>query len=334
MPDASGTRPSWFRRARLTALSFQANFTNWDNAGNTPGWCLFMSDLTLDDVGPSIDCDSIAMTIQRRRHIASIGDTVSFSYDGPDDDVVTIGDLRRRHHRPDGHPLSRRGRRRVDGCRCEVKEGRIDDDDYASSTSRAYDALGNHYDCSAGPISVDNQPPTMDCDNAWLRLWDYNDNVTSPTRVVNVGDNLTAIYWDEDGDVVRVTADFSNYYDTEMVYEMVSEFTFGPPEKWGYRVDPVPDGHIDEPAGGIGTKVLMTAYDDAGNMTSDWFCPMWYNENLTTGNDAWLYAHQRSLQLRACRSIPSGPRLCRRTRSRSSCLRPRTRSPTWATGCA
>ena len=273
----------------VDGAQLQAKFTNWDNAGNTPGWCLFMSDLTLDNVGPAIDCDSVAITVSGADTIAAIGDTIFFSYDGPDDGVATIGvDVSGVTALMDTLYLTHEGDAWTGWV--VVQEGTLDDESTYFGV-KAFDGLGNTYSCSAGPISVDNEPPTMACGNAWLRLWDYNDNVTSPTRVVNTGDNLTAIYWDEDGDIERVTADFSNYYGTEMVYEMVSEFAFGPPEKWGYRVDPIPDGTIDEPAGGIGTKVLVTAYDDAGNVTSEWLCPMWYNESFTIGGDNWLYNH-------------------------------------------
>jgi hypothetical protein len=263
----------------VDGAQLQADFTNWDDAGNTPGWCTFMSDLTLDNVGPSIDCDSVAIMISGADTIAAIGDTIHFSYDGPDDDVAMIGiDVSDVTALMDTLYLTKDGD--VWTGWVVVQEGDVDDSDYEFDVT-AYDALGNYYECSTIGIDVDNEPPDMDCNNAWLRLWDYNDNVTSPTRVVNVGDNLTAIYWDDNGDVTRVTADFSNYYDTEMLYEMVPGFKFGPVSKWGYRVDPVPDGDLDQPAGGIGTKVLMTAYDDAGNMSSGWFCPMWYTESTS-----------------------------------------------------
>ncbi|MFZ1948086.1 MAG: hypothetical protein WAW06_11120, partial [bacterium] len=296
-PDEPGAfgEPFEVQPGTVDGAQLQANFTNWDNAGNTPGWCNFMSDLTLDNVGPVIDCREFVVEVSGADSIAIIGETVTFTYDGPDDDVVAIGVwVGSISETVDTLFLVEDGG--VWTGSVLVDEGMVDTDNMIVD-AWVWDDVGNmtYYKGCVGPFAVDNQPPAMDCSNAWLRLWDYNDNVTSPTRIVNVGDNLTAIYWDDYGDVVRVTADFSNYYPSEMVYEMVSEFSFGPPEKWGYRVDPVPDGTIDEPAGGLHTKVMMTAYDDAGNVASDWFCPMWYNEAFANGTDGWLYVNNNGL---------------------------------------
>ena len=157
---------------------------------------------------------------------------------------------------------------------CVVEEGMIDEGAYMFGVT-VCDDVGNYYTCEAGPGAIDNMIPMMACDNVLLRLFDYVDMV--PYRVVNVGDNLTAGYWDQiGGDVVKVTADFSNYgagIGTDGVVNLVPEFDGGMLYYWGYRIDPMPEGDVDQPAGGLGTMVLFEVWDDAGNYNSMWVCP-------------------------------------------------------------
>jgi hypothetical protein len=250
-----------------------ADFKVWDNAGNTNGWQTFCSDLELDNVSSIIDCAMIDISVSGSDTIAAVGDTVCFSYAGPDEDVEDISihlygaaDDSVLYLTMDGGAWT--------GC-FVVDEGMIDDPTHYFEVI-AEDDAGNKYSCYAGPVALDNIPPTVSCGYVMLRLWDYVNNV--PFRIVNAADNLTVVYWDPAGDVVRVTADFSNYgtsIGTDGVVELVPEFDGGALYKWGYRVDPVPDGDIDQGAGGQGTMVLVEVWDDAGNHNSAWVCPKW-----------------------------------------------------------
>ena len=283
----SGREPFTVPSGSVDGGPVQAMFTNMDDAGNTPGWCMFTSDLTLDDVGPSFECDSVAIGVSGADPIASIGDMITFTYNGPMDDIARIGIWVGGITSLMDTLFLTQGEAGWAGS-VVVTEGTLDSDALFLD-AWVWDDVGNsaYYKGCVGPITIDNDPPLLACENTWLRLWDYNHNVESPTRIVNIGDNLTAIFYDEDGDIVRATADFSNYYDTETIYEMVPGFMWGPATKWGYRVDPVPDGQIDQAAGAQGTKVKITVWDSAGNMASNWFCPMWYNESV---NDDSLHA--------------------------------------------
>ncbi|MGQ9810533.1 MAG: hypothetical protein ACUVQ7_04225, partial [bacterium] len=248
-----------------------ASFCVWDNAGNSTGWKKFCSELVLDNYNPIIDCADIGIGISGSDAIASVGDTITFEYTGDVDDIesilISVDDISSQ-----GTVVLFSGNSWT--ASVVVEPGSVDNDSYSFNVT-AYDDVGNETACSTDAIAIDNQLPTVACGYAYVRLWDYNDNVTNP-RYVNVGDNLTATYFDRYGDVESVTADFSNY--GLGVFDMVYGFDNGPAYKWGYRIDPVPEGNIDQEAGGQGTKVKITAYDDAGNSNSVWVCPIWFDE--------------------------------------------------------
>ncbi len=253
-----------------------AMFCVWDNAGNSTGWKKFCSDLELDNYYPIIDCADIEISISGSDAIASIGDTITFEYTGDVDDisVIYIDVSEVTTHAQEGFLVLNADNSWTGSI--VVEPGDIDYE--YSFDVLARDDVGNQAECSTDAVAIDNQPPTMHCGYAYVRLYDYNNNVTNP-RVVNVGDNLTATYFDRYGDVTRVEADFSNY--GLGVKNMVFGFDGGPAYKWGYRIDPVPEGNIDQEAGGLGTKVKLTAYDDAGNISEAWVCPIWFNESLS-----------------------------------------------------
>ena len=77
--------------------TLEADFCVWDNAGNSTGWKTFTSTLTLDNFSAMIACSEIAITVSGTDTVAAVGDTVSFYYDGIDDDVdkisIALGDL-------------------------------------------------------------------------------------------------------------------------------------------------------------------------------------------------------------------------------------------------
>jgi hypothetical protein len=255
-----------------------ADFKVWDNAGNTNGWQNFCSHLVLDNYAPMITCSEIQISITGAdTTCAAAGDEIGFYYNGPDDDVVEIGVLPGDLTSATADTLWLTQGASWSGS-FTVEVGTTDNPAFTFAVF-ARDEVGNAYNCTSDPICVDNMPPSLTCANAYLRLWDYVDNI--PTPIVNCGDNLTAVYFDVDGDVVSVEADFSNYgtsIGTNGVVDLVFGFDGGPAYKWGYRVDPVPDGTIDQGPGGLGTLVLMTAVDDAGNTTSVWLCPIWFDE--------------------------------------------------------
>ncbi|MFH1311640.1 MAG: FlgD immunoglobulin-like domain containing protein [Candidatus Eisenbacteria bacterium] len=257
-----------------------ADFKVWDNAGNTNGWQNFCSDLVLDNYAPMIACSEIQISITGADTMcAAIGDEVGFYYDGVDDDVVEIGVLPGDLTSATADTLWLTEGASWSGS-FTVDAGTTDNPAFTFAVF-ARDEVGNTYNCTSNSICVDNMAPSLTCANAYLRLWDYVDNI--PTPIVNCGDNLTAVYFDVDGDVVSVEADFSNYgasIGTAGVVNMVFGFDGGPAYKWGYRVDPVPDGVVDQGPGGLGTLVLMSAIDDAGNTTSVWLCPIWFNESV------------------------------------------------------
>jgi hypothetical protein len=273
-PDGPGA-PYMIDYGSVDGEELCADFCVWDNAGNSTGWKNFCSGLTLDNMGSVIDCAEITIEISGEDDIASVGDTITFTYTGTTDDLVNIGiiveDL------ADMYDVDLNA---DNGWKDSfvVEAGTIDTDSFTFEVI-AEDDVGNEYTCYTDPIAVDNQAPTLACGNAWVRLWDYLDNI--PDRIVNVGDNLTAVYFDVDGDVISVTADFSNYDDTMDTLDLVNGFDGGAPTHWGYRVDPIPEGDIDQGPGGLGTLVMLTVYDDAGNWSSAWFCPVWGDESLS-----------------------------------------------------
>ncbi len=273
-PDAGMGSPYAITAGSVDGETLCADFCVWDNAGNSTGWKNFCSELVLDNMGTVIDCADIAITFTGADTVASVGDTLTFEYDDGTEDLVAIM-IDVSGVCPTTGTVVLNADNSWTGS-CVVEAGSIDADTTFSVT--ATDDVGNEYNCSTDPIAIDNQPPSMSCANAYVRLWDYVDNI--PTPIVNVGDNLTAIYFDRDGDVDSVVADFSNYADTLAAKSMVFGFDGGPAYKWGYRIDPVPEGTIDQGPGGLGTKVMLTAYDDAGNSSSMWFCPIWFDENV------------------------------------------------------
>ncbi len=268
-PDGPGA-PYWVDYGSVDGEELCADFCVWDNAGNSTGWRNFCSGLTLDNIGTMISCGDIGITISGEDDLATIGDTITFTYTGPTEGIVTIWiDVIDLHPSDPTYVALDAGNSW--SSYFVVQAGDIDSVAYTFDVT-AEDEVGNEFACVTDPIAVDNQAPTIGCGYAYLRLFDYVDNV--PTPIVNVGDNLTAVFFDRYGDIVRVTADFSNYSDSIGVVEMVYGFDGGPEYKWGYRVDPVPEGLIDQQPGGLGTLVLITAYDDVGNSASAWVCPI------------------------------------------------------------
>ena len=252
--------------------TLEAAFCVWDNAGNSTGWKTFVSDpaLTLDNVGGMIQWDLFQISTTGPDSIASIGDTISFYYDGPDDDVVAIW------INVDDVSETVEWLELTEGASWSgwiiVDPGAVDTMDYYFM-GKAFDNVANVDSGYLPRFPVDNMPPTMDCANAWLRLWDYVDNAAD--RYVNIGDNLTACFWDVNGDVEAVTCDWSNYGagTTDMVKGFQDQ-----PELWGYRLDPVPENGVDQGPGGMATLVHMVATDKAGNSVDGWFCPIWHDE--------------------------------------------------------
>ncbi|MFH1218884.1 MAG: hypothetical protein V1694_00315 [Candidatus Eisenbacteria bacterium] len=271
----------------LNGAPLQAAFNVWDDANNSWGYEVFNSTplLTMDNTGPVIDPTEMTVTVSPTAALANIGSVIGFSYtDDPAQGLtavyVNVSDVA-----PSIGTLELTLQGLVWAGQATVEKGNpgIDTEGLANYRFEywAEDAAGNQSLNALTPapgINIDNNAPGNSCANAFLRLWEHVNNVAG---YVNAGDGLAAMLFEKqtvnpgEYDIVSITADFTSYAPGVGVVAMVPNYG-GMAHKWGYSLDPIPAGTLDQPAGGMGTMVKVKATDDAGNVTEVAYCPMYW----------------------------------------------------------